>query len=136
MRIAIPNITQFKRILFLANAMKLDTYNASPEQFLVALNDANHVLGFVRVVKHNFVKELATLGVVPKHRNHGSAKALVQHLQQENLDGLYLVTVIPDYFKSLGFTIESSIPFDLKSKFNNCTLWHGYGDPVVMSWAK
>lgn len=136
MRITTPNITQFKRILFLANAMKLDSYNASPEQFAVALNDANHVLGFARVVQHNSIKELATLGVTPKHRNQGAAKAIVHYLQQENTDGLHLVTIIPEYFESLGFTVEKETPNDLQSKMNNCALWHGYGVPVVMSWFK
>lgn len=128
--IVTPSKEQFKRVLKLALAMKLDVSNHSREQFRALVMDGE-VVGFGRIVQKGEIIELATLGVSKSKRSQGVGEALVAHLSSK-YDELYLVTVIPEYFKKMGFEEMEQFPMELNGKMNDCELWHGYGEPKVM----
>ncbi|UTW66541.1 GNAT family N-acetyltransferase [bacterium SCSIO 12643] len=130
MEIGKPSEAEFEQVIQLANSMKLDVTDASREQFII-VKDSNYVAAFARIFPKGTLYELATLGVVKTYRGQGLSMLLVEKLR-ELYPQLYLVTVIPEYFKKLGFEVSNEIPKELESKYNQCELWHGYGDPVVM----
>lgn len=130
MEIGMPSESEFEQVIQLANSMKLDVKEAKREQFIIVKND-NEVVAFARIFPRGTLNELATLGVVKKNRGQGLSGLLINELRTM-YSQLYLVTVIPDYFKKIGFKISKDIPKELEQKYNQCELWHGYGDPVVM----
>lgn len=134
MKIRKPTNEEFEQVKIAANGMKLDTSNVRKEQFVGAFSECG-LAGFVRVKTVNEFKELATLGVVKEYRSQGIGRLLVKH-QQSNNSKLHLVTVIPGYFKSLGFEPMRQVPEELIKKFDNAALWHSYGNPIVMKWVK
>ena len=134
MEIRKPNKQEFELVKVRAKRMKLDLSNVNAKQFLCAFTK-NGLVGFVRVLPKNKLKEVATLGVLREFRNKGVGKFLISNLQRQFVV-LYLITVIPSYFEKQGFHLVQEIPEELKEKFDNSELWHGYGDPVIMNWKK
>lgn len=130
MEIRKPSKVEFEQVIQLANAMKLDVTDANQEQFII-VKDVGEVAAFARIFPKGKLHELATLGVVKSYRGQGLSMLLINKLRALYPE-LYLVTVIPEYFKKLGFEVSKEIPKELESKYNQCELWHGYGDPVVM----
>ena len=134
MDIPLPSSEEYQKVLEAANRMKLDVSNASIHQFVVVMNNSD-VMGFVRTVNKGEIVELSTLGVVRKYRGTGMGAILVKNLQENNQE-LYLVTVIPALFEKYGFNKTNKVPQELQPKVNQCSLWHGFGEPVVMLWSK
>jgi N-acetylglutamate synthase-like GNAT family acetyltransferase len=130
MEIKMPSEFEFEHVIQLANSMKLDITEAIRTQFMIVKND-DVIVAFARIFPRGKLFELATLGVVKQYRSQGLSTLLIEKLRTE-YPQLHLVTVIPEYFKKLGFIVSKEIPKELEQKYNQCELWHGYGDPVVM----
>jgi N-acetylglutamate synthase-like GNAT family acetyltransferase len=132
MTIRKPTEDEFKEVLLGAARMKLDAKNATIDQFVCVFSECG-LAGFVRIKRTNKFLELATLGVVEDFRVQGVATLLMKYLQEEYKE-IHLVTVIPTFFEKLGFIKLKSVPNELQEKFNNSSLWHGFGKPVSMRY--
>ena len=132
MEIRTPNNQEFEIVKIRAKRMALDLTHVKAKQFVCAFTKAG-LVGFVRILPKNKLKEVATLGVLKEFRRKGVGKLLIFNLQK-HYTKLHLVTVIPRYFEKQGFFPVDKVPKELKEKFNNCELWHGYGEPTVMQW--
>jgi N-acetylglutamate synthase-like GNAT family acetyltransferase len=127
-----PTKKEFENVMMAANRMSLDTENAVVANFVCVYNGLE-LAGFGRIKSVGECNELATLGVVKRFRQKGVSEKLITHFKKMT-SKIHLLTVIPEYFEKRGFKCESNIPFSMIEKFENKALWHGYGNPVVMSW--
>ena len=134
MKIRKPTEEEFKEVLLGATRMKLDAKNATKDQFICAFSECG-LAGFVRIKRTGEFIEIATLGVIKKFRVQGVASLLINYLLTE-YDMVYLVTVIPKFFEKFGFSEEKMVPKELQMKFDNSSLWHGFGSPVPMRYKK
>lgn len=103
-----------------ATLLELDASPTSADSYTVAKINSQ-IAGFVREKKHADCTELSTLGVIPQHQNKSIGQILVKDfLQKTTANTIYVVTVIPDYFKKFGFTSTCNYPSSLKEKEDNC----------------
>ncbi len=98
----------------------MDNRDLHRSQFLVA-SEQVHIVGFGRIRKHNGCDEFCSLGVLEKKRFNGIAKLLIEARIKIATQPIYLVCIIPDYFKKLGFVIVSEYPDEIADKLNYCT---------------
>jgi N-acetylglutamate synthase-like GNAT family acetyltransferase len=120
-------------VLRYAKKMALDISNPRQKQFLIYLT-GTEIAGFLRI-RSVEINELATLGVRKKFRSKGISSTMIEYVKQQK-KSLFLVMVIPKYFKKLGFITVTEIPNSLVDKVQNKRLWEGFGQPVVMNWHK
>lgn len=122
MKLVITNCTpqQFEIIKKHIAQFELDDRSLHPSQFLVALVN-NHLVGFGRIREHKNCAELCTLGVIIPERSKGVGTELTKALIAKTKLPLYLVCIIPNYFKKLGFEICTDFPSELLDKLNYCT---------------
>ena len=109
MRIRKARETDILSILDLARRLDLDYPGMEGDGFWVAV-DSGKIVGIVGLKKHADVSELCALGVDPKLRGKGIAKALVEALCAEASGDVHLGTVIPAFFETCGFSIIRDIP--------------------------
>lgn len=120
----------FDQIKVLADRKELDFTDVRKEQFF-AIHDDDNVIGFARIRNREGIKELCTVGVKKACRNKGIGAELIGFATHREKD-LYVITIIPDYFKKFGFVEIYDIPSVFNDKLENSAFWHGYGTPVVM----
>ena len=89
-------------------------------QFLVA-KENDELVGFGRIRKHNGCDEFCSLGVLQTKRFKGIAKALILARIKIATQPIYLVCIIPDYFKTLGFVCVEEYPPEMANKLHYCT---------------
>lgn len=112
--------SEFSLIKQLINCYELDNTDLNMSQFLVA-NYNNELVGFGRVKKHKECDELCSLGVIETMRCQGIAKLLVKFTVEMSVRPMYVVCIIPDYFKKLGFVVVPQFPKEIEDKLNYCT---------------
>ena len=115
-----PAKIEFDLIKQLINLYELDNRDLHIEQFLVA-KENNQLLGFGRIKTHKECDELCSLGVLETMRRRGIAKLLVKVTVEMAVRPIYLVCIIPEYFKKLGFVIVNHFPDEIEHKLNYCT---------------
>lgn len=103
----------------LARKYGLLTDDFKTKEFLVA-RPAGRIIGFGRIKVRGRLKELASLGVVPSARKSGVGQALVRALVEKAGGTVYLATVIPRFFRRLGFKVVRRIPRELRRKAAYC----------------
>lgn len=89
-------------------------------QFLV-VKENNELIGFGRIRRHKGCDEFCSLGVLEKKRFNGIAKLLIEARIKIATQPIYLVCIIPNYFKKLGFVIVREYPDEIADKLNYCT---------------
>lgn len=99
---------------------ELDNRNLMAEQFLVARQE-DQTVGFGRIREYAHCSELCSLGVIEPERNKGIGSLLVKSLIQKTTLPLYLVCIIPDFFKPFGFIETNDYPLELQHKLDYCT---------------
>ena len=67
------------------------------------------------------MQELCSLGVLPEYRHKGIGDLLVHALIKIAVQDVYLVCIIPDYFKPFGFKLVDEFPEEMKQKLHYCT---------------
>lgn len=90
-----------------------------PEEF-VAIENENSIVGFGRIREHLSCSELCSLGVIEPKRLIGHGKQLVNALIKKATKSLYLVCIIPDYFRPFGFEIVTVYPPEMQEKIDYC----------------
>lgn len=90
------------------------------EDFLIALRN-DELVGFGRIRNRENCCELCSLGVTEPERLKGIGKQLVQSLIKQSGKPLYLVCIIPEYFKPFGFVVVEEYPDAMKEKLHYCT---------------
>lgn len=98
---------------------KLDNRDLQYGQFLVA-KEGLELLGFGRIRRHKGCDEFCSLGVIETKRFNGIAKALVEACIEISTQPIYLVCIIPEYFKKRDFTIVTEYPLEIADKLNYC----------------
>ena len=98
----------------------LDDEDLQKEKFLIAINK-NRLIGFGRLRNHKDAIELCSLGVIPEFRSQGVGKKIVNELIKKASSDLYVVCIIPDFFRKFGFNIVTQYPESMKRKHQMCT---------------
>ena len=76
--------------------------NLKPDSFWVAEIEGK-IVGVVRVEEQADFALIEALGILPQYQKQGIASQLLAESTKDMLKDLYLYTIIPDYFKKLGF---------------------------------
>lgn len=109
----------FELIKLYIAEFELDNRDLKIEQFTVAKqNDV--LLGFARIRKHNGCDEFCSLGVIEQERHNGIAKSLTEKGINTSSQPLYLVTIIPEFFETLGYQIVNEYPPEMQDKLDYC----------------
>lgn len=107
-------------ILREAAAFDLDVQLPDYRQFLIAEQE-QVLVGFGRIIDHTGFCELATLGVMKNEQRKGIGSALVRALiDKSDANPVLLVTVLPDYFKRLGFVDHTEDIAEFGNKIRFC----------------
>ena len=115
-----PNATEFQQIVFFIEEFQLDNRDLLEHQFTAAFIEDN-LVGFGRVREHTDCSEICSLGTLVEFRKRGVCKMIVQNLIKINPTNLFLVCIIPDYFKPFGFEIVNEYPDAIQDKKKYCT---------------
>lgn len=110
---------QFEDVKKYIALFELDNRELKTEEFLV-VTIHNTLVGFGRIREFETCSELCSLGVIEPERYKGIGSSLTQQLIKKAKNKLYLVCIIPDFFKPLGFEICVQFPPELKDKLNYC----------------
>ncbi len=118
------------------NLYALDNRDPHYSQFLVAKYN-NTIVGFARIRKHKGCDEFCSLGVVEKNRFNGIAKQLIEARLKIATQPIFLVCVIPNYFKKMGFVVTKNYPPEIADKLNYCNSELNVPEKyVVMTYVK
>ncbi len=109
----------FDLIKKLIQQFELDDRDLHYNQFLVYKKN-DELLGFGRIRKHNGCDEFCSLGVVESKRFTGIAKELILARLKIATQPVYLVCIIQEYFKPLGFKIVNVYPPEIANKLDYC----------------
>ena len=114
---------ELPQILREAAAFDLDVQSPNYRQFSVVEHN-QAIVGFGRIIRHAGFSELATVGVIKKEQGKGYGSALVKAMAvRVESEPLYLVTVLPDYFKRLGFEVSTETIAVLQPKIRFCEIF-------------
>lgn len=92
-------------------ARALDLYYPGLESDAVRVaEEAGRIVGLAVLKRHPDCLELCALGVDPAFRGQGIGGRLVGEMAEEARGDLYLGTVIPEYFRRLGFEPAGRTP--------------------------
>ncbi len=131
-----PDYKEFEEVKELVKEFWLDDADLQMEQFQV-LSDNGNVIAFGRLREHIDATELCTMGVAKNFQKMGYGGKMVKHLQSIAKRGVYLVTVIPDFFEKTGFKGVDIYPNSLKKKVDRCSADFHVGETYhVMKWEK
>ena len=120
MQIVVPTQHEFEQISRLIRQFELDDRQLHHQQFLAGFIQ-KELVGFGRLRTHDTCTELCSLGVAEPQRFKGIGTQLVKELIAKATKPLYLVCIIPDYFKPFGFSRVNSYPAELQDKLDYCT---------------
>lgn len=105
----------------LAKSFNLDIDDLKAEEFLVAKKE-NRIVGFGRLKRHNGFEEISTVGVIKEERMNGVGKVILEGLIKQAKGEIYLITMIPDFFKQFDFEAINIFPEELKAKEKICKM--------------
>ncbi|HTB32427.1 MAG TPA: GNAT family N-acetyltransferase [Bacteroidia bacterium] len=129
-----PDENEFEQVKQLVKDFWLDDADMQPGQFGV-LSYNGKVIAFGRLREHADATELCTMGVAKDLQGKGLGDKMVKHLQGIAKRNIYLVTVIPDFFKKTGFKITETYPEPLQKKVERCSADFHVGETYhVMKW--
>ncbi|HET7819062.1 MAG TPA: GNAT family N-acetyltransferase [Bacteroidia bacterium] len=114
-----------------AKKFDLDCENLHYEEFIKAQKAGeDQLIGFGRLRRYPNCTELATLGVLSNERKKGVGLAVVTKLVEIGPKEIFVTSVIPDFFKKVGFIQVKEYPTVLQKKINFCKCY-GYREEEV-----
>lgn len=122
--------TDFLLIKKLIAAFELDNNDLRIEQFWVAKKN-DSILGFVRMRDYIDCCELCSLGVIEIERLKGIGAKLVKQIIDIHKKPLYVVTIIPEFFKKSGFTEVENCPDKIIKKISFCEQALAVNQPYI-----
>ncbi|MGQ9671806.1 MAG: GNAT family N-acetyltransferase [Candidatus Aminicenantales bacterium] len=111
--------SDWPRIAALASQHNLDYEGMAADQFWVAV-EGKRIVGICGLRQHADCQELCSLGVEESFQHKGLGSQLVRRLIEETPGDIYLATIIPEFFKRLGFKEAVSIPSSMIKKADWC----------------
>lgn len=100
--------------------LMLDDIDLKREQFAVAKHN-DSIIGFGRIRNYPDALEICSVGVLQEERNRGVGDLLVQELIKRAKGApIYVVCIIPEFFKRFGFKETAVYPDSLKPKLEYC----------------
>jgi N-acetylglutamate synthase-like GNAT family acetyltransferase len=100
--------------------LKLDGLDLRWEDFVVA-KSGQQIIGFGRLRAIDSFLELSSLGVLDAYRHMGIASLLMAKLiARDQRNTVFLVTIIPNFFRKFGFESLQDIPDFLMPKIRYC----------------
>ncbi len=109
--------SDIEKIQLYIEEFRLDSDKMDCKRLLVYEVDRK-LAGFGRFKDYGQYCEIATIGVIEPYRGMGIGKSIMKYLiSTAPSDKLWLITVIPDYFKKFGFVkVDENIPELLEIK--------------------
>jgi N-acetylglutamate synthase-like GNAT family acetyltransferase len=130
-RIDFCSTENFEEVKSKIEEFELDNRALKAEEFLVIKNREG-LLGFGRIREFENFAEMCSLGIIESKRFSGLGKQLTQSLIEKTNQTIYLVCIIPEYFKNFGFNICESFPIEIQDKLNYCTQSLVVPEPYVV----
>lgn len=91
------------------------------------------IAGSVQIEEHPDFCFLGSLGILPEFQHRGLANLLVNQALKHNTKPVYLYTIMPDFFKPLGFQPTTKTPASLPPKTRyECQRCEAPGSCAVM----
>ena len=115
-----PDSKEFEEIISFIEKFELDNRDLQQHQFTAAFLEGN-IVGFGRIREHENCSEICSLGTLSNYRNRGISKMIIQDLLKKAKQEIYIVCIIPDYFKQYGFEIVEEFPEVIQNKLDYCT---------------
>jgi N-acetylglutamate synthase-like GNAT family acetyltransferase len=115
-----PSFTDFNIIKKYISEFELDDRALQINEFTAAYIN-NALVGFGRLRQYENCCEICTLGVLPECRRNGIGTAITKNLIEKATSDCYLVSIIPEFFKKMGFEETEHFPPELQSKLTYCT---------------
>jgi len=123
-----PGDKEFEEVKKYIEDFWLDNETMLKEQFRIILFK-NKLVGFGRIRKNKDATELCSLGIIKEMRLKGLGKAMVKGLLSEVKKDVFVVCVIPDFFRKAGFIEVTEYPISIQKKVNLCTTHYHVGEP-------
>ena len=131
-----PDAKEFEQVKQMAEEFWLDNSAMQSEQFRV-LSGNGKVIAFGRLKEHTDATELCTMGVAKYFQKKRYGSKMVSHLLSQAKRDVYLVTIIPDFFRKSGFAFVEDYPASVKKKIDMCVKDYHVDEPYfVMKWEK
>lgn len=99
----------------LAEKLDLDYPEMDDDPFWVA-KEESEIVAACGLKDHPDCRELCAVGVAQDFRGRGAAKALILRVVEDTAGDIYLATIKPEVFASLGFVPASPAPASLKAR--------------------
>ncbi len=99
----------WERVVHLARECGLDYPGMENDTFWVA-EESGRLAGIVGLIRHPDGLELCSLAVDPASRWRGIGRALAAALLDSVREDVHLATIIPEYFRQLGFERTAVVP--------------------------
>lgn len=99
----------------LAESLGLDYPGMDDDPFWVAEEDGA-VVAACGLKTHPDCREVCAVGVAESFRGRGAAKAVVKRAVEETPGDVYLATIRPEVFASLGFMAANPLPASLTAR--------------------
>jgi len=106
-------------IKYYISQLSLDSIELRHQEFLTA-RISDKIVGFGRIRNYSGCCELCSLGVLEEFRLKGIGRNLVSELVQKSEMPLYVVTVIPEFFRRFGFIETLTYPEAIAQKLSYC----------------
>lgn len=100
--------------------LHLDNNDLHFSQFLV-VKHKKQIIGFGRLRNYSACNELCSLGVIDPFRHKGIGTKIARALIEKASKAVYVVTVIPEFFRQLGFKKTGVFPIEIAEKIKYCT---------------
>ncbi|MBN8702587.1 MAG: GNAT family N-acetyltransferase [Bacteroidetes bacterium] len=115
-----PSELEFEKVKAGILILQLDGRILNPDNFIVAKVD-NKVVGFGQLKTFSHYQEISTVGILPPYDQQGIGSRLIKLLLEKSNKPVFVVTVIPAFFKRIGFTAASSYPESINEKLTYCS---------------
>jgi N-acetylglutamate synthase-like GNAT family acetyltransferase len=102
-------------IVRMIGEFRLDYEDLQPSQFIVA-QDGELMVGFGRLKPYPDATEIECIGVLHERRREGIGKLIVDELIRRGPGEIWITTVMPEFFRPMGFVESSEVPESIVRK--------------------